>query len=106
MSHQNPHVAGAEAPQGMEDPALQDVVASLVRFSMKERDNLASCSLRECDEMLKELKDYANNPARKPERTIPDLLGQMFLIQQCKTQLQQEENLEQLAQLQRSYQAV
>ena len=104
MSRQNPHVAGAEAPPRMEDPELQDVVASLVHLSMTERDGLASYSLRDCDEMLRDLGNYANNPAGKPQRSLPDLLGQMFLIQQRKAQLQHEEYMEQLAELHRSHQ--
>ena len=103
MSHQKPHVAGAEAPQ-REDPDLQDVVSNLVRLSVQEKDNLASCSLSSCNEMLRELSDYANNPAGKPERTIAEVIGQMFLLSQRKAQLQLTESQEQIAQLQRSYQ--
>lgn len=71
MSCQNPHVAGAVALQRTDDTDMQDVVTSLIHLSMKERNNLASCSLSTHDEVLKDLMDYANNPAGKARAYHP-----------------------------------
>ena len=73
-------MAGAKAPQRTNDPDLQDVVAALLRLSVEERSNLNNYEVSTCDDKLQELVDYVNNPVGKPERTIPDVVGQIFLL--------------------------
>lgn len=73
MSSEDPRVSGAEAPQVPCDPALQDAVAGL-RLSLEDRDNLNSYSIETCEEKLQELVSYVNDPAGKPQCTIPEVL--------------------------------
>lgn len=68
-------MSGAEGPQVPCDPALQDAVAGLLCLSLEDRDNLNSYSIETCEEKLQELVSYVNDPAGKPQRTIPEVLG-------------------------------
>ena len=106
MSHQVPHVAGAVAPLRPDDQNLQDYVTALLRFSIKDVENLNRYSISDCDYVLQEMVEYAYNPAGKPRRTLPVVFGEMFLLHQRRAQLLAAEHQAQLSQLQHSYQAV
>ncbi|KAL7371612.1 hypothetical protein ABVT39_002033 [Epinephelus coioides] len=101
MYSQTPQVGGAEAPKWSLKPVLRDVVVAFLRLSSEEKDRLDSYDNEDCHSALQELVDYANNPAGKPERTIQDVVGEMFLVYQRKTHLQAAEQQAQMAQLQR-----
>ncbi|KAL7372807.1 hypothetical protein ABVT39_022704 [Epinephelus coioides] len=101
MYSQTPQVGGAEAPKWSLEPVLRDVVVAFLRLSSEEKDRLDSYDNEDCHSALQELVDYANNPAGKPERTIQDVVGEMFLVYQRKTHLQAAEQQAQMAQLQR-----
>lgn len=90
----------AEAPHESCDPALQDAVAGLLHLSFEERDSLNSYSIRTCDEKLQELLSYINDPTGKPQRTIPDILGQIAMLYQRKSELQTIEAQQKLDRLQ------
>lgn len=101
MYSQTPQVGGAEAPKRSLEPVLRDVVVALLRLSSEEKDRPDSYDNEDCHSALQELADYTNNPAGKPERTIQDVVGEMFLVYQRKTHLQAAERQAQIAQLQR-----
>ncbi len=103
MSGQNPSVSGASAPKEPCDPILQDAVAGLIRLSLEDRDHLNSYTIETCEEKLQELVSYVNDPTGKPQRTIPEVLGQIALLYQRKAELQAKESQERLAQLQHDY---
>lgn len=84
----SPQRTGAEAPPRADDPALQSVVTGLLRLSSAEQTSIDSYDISTCDDLLWELVDYANNPAGKPERSIPKVVGQIFLINQRRAKLQ------------------
>ncbi|KAL7383521.1 hypothetical protein ABVT39_012327 [Epinephelus coioides] len=100
MSSQSPRATGAKAPQESGDPALQDAIAGLICLSIDDRNNLNSYNIKTCEDKLRELISYVNDPTGKPQRTIPDVLGQILLLYQRKAELQAAEAQEQLAQLQ------
>ncbi|KAF0037919.1 hypothetical protein F2P81_010793 [Scophthalmus maximus] len=100
MDPQAPQVGGAEALQSQIDPALKDVVADLIHISMTEQEMLNNYSVSQCNAKLQELPDYTNNPAGKPERTIQDVVGEMFLVFHHRAQLQATEQKSQIARLQ------
>lgn len=93
-------MGGAEAPQRQLDPILGDVVADLISLSLTEQEKLNSYGVSHCNNALQELLDYTNNPAGKPERTIQDVVGKMFLIFHRRTQLQAKEQQVKVARLQ------
>ncbi|KAL7394959.1 hypothetical protein ABVT39_007745 [Epinephelus coioides] len=68
--------------------------------SYDDRNNLNSYNIKTCEDKLRELISYVNDPTGKPQRTIPDILGQISLLYQHKAELQAAETQEQLAQLQ------
>ncbi|KAL7407083.1 hypothetical protein ABVT39_002598 [Epinephelus coioides] len=100
MSSQSPCATGAEAPQESGDPALQDAVAGLICLSIDDRNNLNSYNIKTCEDKLRELISYVNDPTGKPQRTILDVLSQISLLYQRQAKLQAAEAQEQLAQLQ------
>ncbi|KAF0024924.1 hypothetical protein F2P81_021805 [Scophthalmus maximus] len=61
---------------------------------------LNNYGVSQCNAKLQELLDYTNNPAGKPERTIQDVVGEMFLVFHHRAQLQATERQSQIARLQ------
>ncbi|KAF0039213.1 hypothetical protein F2P81_007448 [Scophthalmus maximus] len=100
MDPQAPQVGGAEALQSQIDPALKDVVADLIHISTTEQEMHSNYSVSQCNAKLQELLDYTDNPAGKPERTIQDVVGEMFLVFHHRAQLQATERQSQIARLQ------
>lgn len=77
MNPQTPQVGGAEAPERQVDPVLRDVVADLIHLSTTEQNRLNSHGVsQQCLELL----DYTNNPARKPQHTVQDVVCEIVLI--------------------------
>ena len=102
MKPQTPQMDGAEDPKRPLEPILRDVVTGLLRLSTEEQDRLNSYSQCDCPAALQELANYTNNPVGKPERTIQDVVGELFLIYQCQTHLQVLEFQTQIARLQKA----
>ncbi|AWP12645.1 Hypothetical protein SMAX5B_013632 [Scophthalmus maximus] len=68
--------------------------------ALQSQDMLNNYGVSQCHAKLQELLDYTNNPAGKPERTIRDVVGEMFLVFHHRAHLQATERQSRIAQLQ------
>lgn len=104
MSNKGSHAPEAKSSEEAYDPELQNAVAGLMRLSTDELDDLNTYSVSLCNEKIRELIAYINNPTGET-RTIPQVLGQLTLLHDRKAELQAAEHSERLEALQTSYQA-
>uniref|UniRef100_A0A3Q3FFC3 Uncharacterized protein n=1 Tax=Labrus bergylta TaxID=56723 RepID=A0A3Q3FFC3_9LABR len=72
----------------------------MIHLPIEQLNSLNSYSLSTCEEKLKGLVEYANQPTGKPIRTISDVLGEILLLYQRKSNVQNKIHGEQLARVQ------
>lgn len=73
-----------------------------MRLSIGDLSDLNSYTVSLCEEEIRELVTYINNPPGE-QRTIPQVLGRLALLCNCKAQLQAAAHVEQLMALYTSY---
>ena len=93
---------GAQASPRPDD--MPHLVADLVKLSIDEVSEFSGYDVSACDRKIKELVTYIEDPFG-PQRSVPQLLGQLAILYDRRSQLKAREHSEQISAMQAACQA-